>query len=409
MNAVQFKKIKTTLDFVLKSKISDFYRKKYSDEKLRLNSPQDFLNIPFLTRDEIAKSPPTARLFVPQEEVKTWITTSGTTSKEPLIIPASPLKQDYLQVLAQNLKKYSVKRIMLLKPSGYANLRILDWNSHPKLSGYPLIFGDLRQLETTASLAKLLKIDALETTPTALHFFIPYLKEIYPLSNIKYIILGGEYTSDQKYKFFKTYLKNAYFDFTFGGTETRGKKGLRCDYLNRTREPRFFHPISNLFHFEVTGEGELILTTLFKTPFPLIRYKTGDMVSITKNSCPCGRKEQMEVFGRVGYDSVRIGGITVHRHLVEVALPKFNGDWEMHLFEEVNNKRLMPKLVLHLSKTSKKEAALIAERVQRNLKVGPNLYLKKLVDDEIFLPLKIELVNSFEEKYKRAKLVSHIK
>lgn len=407
MKPSQFKKIKAAVDFAAKNKYSDFYRKKYL-QKIRLNSPKDFFKIPFLTRKEIANTHPLSRLFVPHSEIAGWCQTSGTTSKKSLLIPISKLKQDYLDLLAEKLKKLAVTKILLLKPSGYTNERLIDWNSHSKLSKYPQILGDMRNLELTAQVASELAVDGLETTPSALNFLIPYLKETYDLNNIKFVRLGGEYTSDQKYRFFKSYFKKAYFDFTFGGMESRGNKGLRCDQLSANLSPRFFHPRSDFFYFEVI-EGELVLTTLFRTPFPVIRYKTGDLVSIQNYSCPCKRKGLMEVLGRTGQVSIRVGGVTIYRHLVEEALPKFNGDWELHIFEEIKNNRLLPKLVLHLSGVQKSNIVSLQQRIENNLKVGPDLYLKKLIDEDIFLPLEIKLVDKFDTNYKQLKLVSHIK
>jgi phenylacetate-CoA ligase len=37
------------------------------------------------------------------------------------------------------------------------------------------------------------------------------------------------------------------------------------------------------------GEGELVVTNLVGTAFPVIRYRTGDIVTLSKSPCPCGR------------------------------------------------------------------------------------------------------------------------
>jgi phenylacetate-CoA ligase len=39
------------------------------------------------------------------------------------------------------------------------------------------------------------------------------------------------------------------------------------------------------------AEGELVFTTLMKEAMPLIRYRTGDIGSITSERCPCGRTQ----------------------------------------------------------------------------------------------------------------------
>jgi hypothetical protein len=37
------------------------------------------------------------------------------------------------------------------------------------------------------------------------------------------------------------------------------------------------------------AEGELVLTTLTKEAFPVVRYRTRDMTSLDYSPCPCGR------------------------------------------------------------------------------------------------------------------------
>jgi phenylacetate-CoA ligase len=37
------------------------------------------------------------------------------------------------------------------------------------------------------------------------------------------------------------------------------------------------------------SQGELVLTTITKEGFPLIRYRTGDLTALTTEACPCGR------------------------------------------------------------------------------------------------------------------------
>lgn len=398
-------RIKKAISFVLESKPS-FYKDK-------IKSFSDFAKVPFLTREEIISEDPLKRLFVPEEQVGCWVMSSGTTSGgKPLIIPVSYSKLEYLDVLYEQLKENKSNKILLLKPLGYTALRMFDWSSHPKLSSYSLILGDIRNLEMTSRIASGAGINGIETTPSALNFFIPYLKEHYDLDRIKFIRLGGEYTSDAKYQFFRSYFKNAYFDFTFGGIEARGKKGLRCKFLGLNYPPRFFHPITSAFYFEDI-DGELVLTTLFKAAFPLIRYKTGDSVSIKEFSCPCGRKQIMEVFGRTGYDSARVGGVTIYRHLIEDALgksiKKFAGDWELHIYEVVYDQRLVPRLVLKLSCVKTKSKKTLAQKIENSLKVGPNLFLSKLVKEKIFAPLDIQYVDKFQETYKQIKIISHIR
>jgi phenylacetate-CoA ligase len=78
------------------------------------------------------------------------------------------------------------------------------------------------------------------------------------------------------------------------------------------------------------GEGELVLTTLTKEALPLIRYRTGDLVSITSDPCECGRTtiRLMQLRGRRD-DMLIVRGVNVFpsavRDVVSTFLPQVSG------------------------------------------------------------------------------------
>lgn len=171
-------------------------------------------------------------------------------------MPMNRVRQRYLNRVFDKIKELGVFKILLLATPAYVNGRLLDWSEHPMLCRLPVIYGDLNNLEAAAGVASGLSVDGIETTPSALNFFMPYLRETYDLSKIKFISLGGEFTSGAKLKFFRDYFANAHFEFRFGGAETRFFKAFRCDLLAKNQPPRVFHPYSNYFLFEVTGEAD---------------------------------------------------------------------------------------------------------------------------------------------------------
>lgn len=68
-------------------------------------------------------------------------------------------------------------------------------------------------------------------------------------------------------------------------------------------------------------EGELVLTTLTKEALPLLRYRTGDIASLTHAPCPCGRPlvRMSAVRGRRD-DMLIIRGINLYPTEIERAL-----------------------------------------------------------------------------------------
>jgi phenylacetate-CoA ligase len=68
-------------------------------------------------------------------------------------------------------------------------------------------------------------------------------------------------------------------------------------------------------------QGELVLTTLTKRGMPLIRYRTGDITTLTLEPCRCGRTSarMARVVGRVD-DMLIIRGVNLYPSAVEGAL-----------------------------------------------------------------------------------------
>lgn len=429
MDKNSFLKIKKILNLVWESELSSFYREKYNrfgiDLKKDINSWQYFSKLPYLLKTEIINTPPLKRLYISEKEVICWGITSGTTSGgNPLMIPMMIWNDPSSDLLADVLESVGVKKIMALASLTYINARTADWVYHPRLSKYTLLMADISNLTLAAQICKNIAVDGIETTSSALYYFIPFLKEVYDLKKIKYVFLGGEFTSEAKLNFFKSYFPNAYFDFRFGGMENQVNKGIRCQKISNL-PPRFFHPNTSFYLFEVIDEigkpvtdsqpGELVLTNKQISGFPLIRYKSGDLISINKYSCSCGMSGLIEVYGRMGYDWLRVGGITLYVELVEKSINKsiknFKGEYQLHVYEKIYKKKLIPQLILELyipkSKITKPE--LLAEKIASNLQVSSNLTLADLTNQEAFAKLKVELKSKLNPKYKSLKIISHLK
>jgi len=72
--------------------------------------------------------------------------------------------------------------------------------------------------------------------------------------------------------------------------------------------------------------GELVITTLTKEAFPVIRFRTRDLTSLITEPCPCGRTfvKMSKVMGRTD-DMIKIKGITVFPSQIESVLFEIEG------------------------------------------------------------------------------------
>lgn len=85
-------------------------------------------------------------------------------------------------------------------------------------------------------------------------------------------------------------------------------------------------------------DGELVFTSLTKEAFPIIRYRSGDIASITRKKCQCGRTtiRMSRVKGRID-DMLIIRGVNVFPSEIEHYLLKveeIDPHYQLHLFKK---------------------------------------------------------------------------
>ena len=101
--------------------------------------------------------------------------------------------------------------------------------------------------------------------------------------------------------------------------ECAGKNGLHIwadHFLPEVVDPKTGEVL------EEGQEGELVITTLTKEAMPLIRYRTGDLVSLTSDICNfCGRTMPRisKLTGRID-DMLSIRGVNIVSSQIESAL-----------------------------------------------------------------------------------------
>ncbi len=404
----QFNKIKKIFDFAIKNPYASFYKKKYSKIKFSKFNLETFKSLPFLTRDEIEKTPPLKRVFLPSNKISMVKVSSGT-AHNPLMVLMDPLDREAYQIQKNILLQNKVKKLFYLLSAYQIYLR---WDVYRREVKDFLLrcVGDAGNLAVSSRIAASVKVDGIETTPSLLYLFIPYLKEVYDLKKIKYISLSAEYTSRLRFDYFKKNFPNAYFNFASGSAEGRSL-GYRCQYLSYKKDPRFFH-----FYPGIYGEaidGELILTSLQKSAFPVIRYKSGNQAIIRDENCPCGQKVTLELLGRMQTDFVKIAGTIIHPQLIEKALmvvqDLIEPLYQLHIYEVEYRDRILPLLELKLiPKKGKVDQGKLKQVISESLYLSPTSSLKQLVEKGLFLPLKITLVEGIEIKGKERLIISHL-
>lgn len=115
-------------------------------------------------------------------------------------------------------------------------------------------------------------------------------------------------------------------------------------------------------------EGELVLTTLTKEAFPVLRFRTGDLTSLTYEPCECGRTlvRMARVKGRVD-DMIIIRGINLFPSQIEDILLSYDvgPNYLIRLYREEGLDQVEVRVESILTGTQDREA--LAKRIERDL------------------------------------------
>lgn len=428
-------KLNDLLDFVLANTHSDFYRKKYAGLEIgKIKSYEDFLQIPFLVKDEILEVDIGQRIFIPENEVADYSFSSGTTGHPiPTIIPHESI--DYAAknkgiFNKERFERLGVKKVLVLMQPTAGLFRRSFSNPNPSAIFLP---GDVHNIKLAALIMKTLCINGIITTPTILDFLVDELKSVdFDFVSVKWISIGSEFCSTLRYNYFRAQFPNAYFHMRYGNSEIGGGgRHYRCEHLAQSGLPNVFHVDHAVELIEVVGEndtpmplgetGEIVHTDLKPKAFPLLRYRMKDMGSLTKTKCPCGNNMVLTIDGRSGFDVLKIHGATIHAELVSRAVATIQdiveSRFQLHVYEKNSNGKPKLQLEFHLKlkpqhEHSKKDDFLIEilkEKLSSSLQLSGKMTLAEFVAKGIFLPPEIVFVSAWDcTTIKSKNIISHL-
>ncbi len=168
--------------------------------------------------------------------------------------------------------------------------------------------------------------------------------------------------------------------------ECRECRGLHVNedhFLVEILDPQTLQPVPE-------GEtGELVITTLTKEAFPVLRYRTRDLASFLPGPCPCGRtlRRISRIQGRSD-DMLIVRGVNVFPGQIAAALAEINGPDSPYLIV-VERERHEDRLTVMVEVTEslffdevRKQWAL-ADRIQERLATDLGLQVQvKLVEEK---------------------------
>ena len=286
-----------------------------------ISSLTDLKKIPYTTKDTLRLAYPYDMFAVPLREVVRMQSTSGTTG-QPLIVGYSRNDIEYwTELTARVLYAGGVTKddiINICFPYGL----------------FTVIPSSEADIENQLTVMKDYKTTAITCAPT-------YAAQLCDIMNEKGItpaelslskgLFGAEAWSETFRNEIQDKLSISITD-NYGLTEIIGPGvSFECDQKNglHISEDHFIPEIIDPDTGEILGpgeKGELVLTTITKEAYPLVRYRTGDLTTLRYEDCGCGRSlvKMDKVFERVD-DMIILNGQNIFPSQFEQILTEVIG------------------------------------------------------------------------------------
>ncbi len=333
LEKLQTKRLKETVARVYGA--VPFYKQKFKELGIMpedIQSIHDISKLPFTKKQDLRDNYPFGLFAVEQDAVVRIHSSSGTTGK-PTVVGYTKSDMDvWNEVMARCYTMSGVNSADTVHNAyGYGlftgGLGLHDGAQTVGATVVPSSGGfTSRQL----LLMKDFGSTVLASTPSfALHLAEVAQKEGYDLRKdfkLKCGIFGAEPTSEGLKEEVAKVWDIEYYEI-YGMSEIIGP-----GVSNSCKEHNGLHIFEDHFYPEIidskTGEvlpygekGELVITSLTKQAFPIIRYRTGDITSLDQTPCRCGRTHvrMKSVMGRAD-DMLIVNGVNVFPSQVEHVL-----------------------------------------------------------------------------------------
>lgn len=400
--------LQNVLKHVLQSTHSDFYRNHLSNFEVSNTFPDSLSNwrtLPFLNRDDMTAVSVWNRTFIPRTEVEAIRSTSSTSSKKPIITPRRTVGN-----YGAGPSEAGIKRQVSFMSAWYmSELSRRGGGGMLMNMSYPETVEDFR---FAARLISLFKAESISAFPHLTIQLAQYLKQEGYLEKIKIVEMYGDRCSRAQRDNIKKLYNNPLIFQNYSSSEVAGIFGTSCSH---TREHSLvsFHIDDKRFLSEFIDPdsekpkdphqpAELVVSSrTTEQPFPLIRYRTGDLFVIEKDYCPCGRGPLFEMVGRTIADRIRFmsgefsirwieEGVVACKALIE-------NDFEAHYFEgsasESEDNIARPYLKIRIKPVSENISFdSIAKGLSEGIYINSNVTYADGVKRRFFLPMIIDIL-----------------
>lgn len=310
-----------------------YYREKMQEKGLDPSDIRDIKDIeklPFTVKDDLRINYPYGLFASPMSEVVRIHASSGTTGKATVVGYSRRDLEIWKECVARILTMANISRDDIVQVSYGYGLFTGGLGLHYGVENLGATVIPMSTSNTKKQITMMvdLKATAIACTPSYLLHIIETLEDESKKDEIflKSAICGGEPWTDEMRDSIEDKLNITCHDI-YGLSEIMGPGvAADCKYHKglHIHEDHFYPEIIDPDTGEVLGEGEvgeLVITTLTKEALPLIRYRTGDLTSLSYDKCECGRTTaRISRFIGRSDDMLVIKGVNVFPSQVEAVI-----------------------------------------------------------------------------------------
>ena len=379
MEALQFNRLQKTVKRVYEN--VPFYKEKFAELGIKpedIQSLKDITKLPFTKKKDLRDQYPYGLFAVPLDEVNRIHGSSGTSGKPTVVGYTKTDLKNWATIVARAIVTAGGRKSDIFHNAyGYGlftgGLGLHHGAEELGAACVPISGGNT---ERQITVIEDFKPRGICGTPSYILNIVEKMEELGMdprETSIEYGIFGAEPWSEEMRATLEQKLNIKAVDI-YGLSEVMGpgvaiecheaQDGLHIaddHFLVEVLNPETLEPVED-------GQvGELVFTSLTKEAFPVIRYRTGDIASITKEKCICGRTttRMSRLLGRTD-DMIIVRGVNVFPSEIERVLLQLEG--------------IIPNYQIHLVKHGSLDSVELHVEVENSLyqEIGEDLKHEKI-------------------------------
>jgi phenylacetate-CoA ligase len=292
---------------------SPLYRRKFTGAIAGMTSLEDLKELPFTTKEDLRRSYPYGAVAVSGDDLRFFVNSSGTSGRPIGVYLSSGDLERTKELAARCFSAAGIgrgDRVLLIIPpisahgyeGGFHRIGAMTVNSGPgNTEGQMALIRDL-EISTVLGVPSYL-----------LHLGVKMEEAGLPREPVRRILTQGEALTESVRRRIEGVWEAEVYD-CYGSIEMVAGF-LECSQHHGHHVPDgafIMETVDPETGEQTDGRGELVFTTLIREAMPLIRYRTGDLVEIDRDRCPCGRSwPRVHIKGRLG-GMVKVKGSSIY-------------------------------------------------------------------------------------------------